>query len=322
MNINIVTAETVSESISMQRAIELMRDAFLSITKGDVDVPLRTILVNDEGTVLYKPAYSDSSRIFCAKIVSVFPKNASKCLEVCPGILIVNSADTGFPVAIVEAGYLTSLRTGAATGLATDLLAKKNAKIAALFGTGGQARHQLEAMLCVREFQTVYVFSRQPENAARFCEDNHDLAIQCQLIANPDRSVLTQCEVITTATTSPTPLFSHQEISPSCHINAIGSLGKDRTEISHQTLLDSHIFVDQREACLAEAGEICLMREAGLIPDGFNVEEIGELLVAGHSPTDDKTERTVFKSVGNAAQDLVCVAELLNVCRPTQTIDL
>ena len=322
MNINVVTADTVRKSISMPRAIELMRDAFLSITKGDVEVPLRTKLVNNEGTVLYKPAYSDASRIFCAKIVSVFPENAHKGLEVCPGVLIVNSADTGMPVAIVEAGYLTSLRTGAATGLATDLLAAKHARIAALFGTGGQARHQLEAMLVARDFETIYIFSRRPENAIRFCEDNHDLANPCQLVANPDRSVIAQCEVITTATTSPTPLFSHEEISSTCHINAIGSLGKDRTELSHQILLQSRIIVDQREACLAEAGEICLMRDADLLPDGFHVEEIGELLEGSHLAADQKTERTVFKSVGNAVQDLVCVAELLDVARPTQTIDI
>ncbi|MDG1874258.1 MAG: ornithine cyclodeaminase family protein [Mariniblastus sp.] len=322
MKIDVISAETVQNSISMTRAIELMRDAYLALTRKEVDVPLRTTLVNENGTVLYKPAYSDSEKIFCAKIVSVFPGNASQGLAVCPGVIIVNSAETGMPVAMVEAGYLTALRTGAGTGVATDLLSARDAKIAALFGTGGQARHQLEAMLAVRDLETVFVFSKKSENARRFCEENRDLVGNCQLVADPDRAELKRCEVITTATTSPTAVFSDEEISANCHINAIGALGKDRTELSHQTLLGSRIFVDERKACLAEAGEICLMRKAGLLPEDFRVKEIGELLASGHTPPVSKTERTIFISVGNAIQDLVCVAELLRTSKPTQTFQI
>tara|TARA_R110000850_G_scaffold4600_4_gene20459 strand:- start:409 stop:1377 length:969 start_codon:yes stop_codon:yes gene_type:complete len=322
MKLSVISAEVVAGALKMPRVIELMRDAYTALSKGEVEVPLRTALTNEKGTVLYKPAYSELAGIFCAKVVSVFPDNANKGLDVCPGVIIANSAETGMPIAMVEASYLTSLRTGAGTGLATDLLAARNAKTAALFGTGGQARHQLEAMLEVRDFETVYIFSRSPANAECFCSKNQDIAGSCRLIPNPDRMVLKQCEVITTATTSPTPVFSEEEISSNCHINAIGSLGKKRTEVSHQTLLNSRIIVDQRAACLAEAGEICLMRDAGLLPEDFHVEEIGELLIQGQVAEKEKTERTVFKSVGNAIQDLVCVAELLSTVDETNSVQL
>lgn len=307
MDVKLIDQGVIASVLKMPRVIELMRDAYTELSSGSVDSPLRTALVNDDGTVLYKPAYSRASEIFCVKVVSVFPGNVEKGLPVTPGIIVVNSAETGMPVAILEAGYLTSLRTGAASGLATELFAKKEAKIAALFGTGGQSRHQLEAMLCARAFKTVYVFSRNAVNAERFCHENADIAGDCQLVPNPDRKVLKDCDVITTATTSPTAVFEWDEIADDAHVNAIGSLGSSRTEVSAETLLNSEVIVDQRAACLKEAGEICLMRDAGLIDDSYQPAEIGELF----DRSELQQKPTVFKSVGNAAQDLVCAAEII-----------
>lgn len=292
-----------------------MADAYTSLSTGNVESPLRTALVNDKGTVLYKPAYSQSAGIFCAKIVSIFPGNAAQGLQVTPGIIMVNSAETGMPVAMIEAGYLTSLRTGAATGIATKTFARVDAKTAALFGTGGQSRHQLEALLCARKFETVYVFSRSSDNAERFCKENADLSSSCELVPNPSRSVLKSCDVIATATTSPTPVLRDDEISDDVFISAIGSLGPNRTEIPDETLLRGSIVVDNREACLAEAGEITLLRAAGKLPTDFSPVEIGEVI----NGTIESPQRTpiIFKSVGNAAQDLACVAELLHLFKGT-----
>ena len=322
MDLRILSGKEVARALSMGRTIELMREAYETLSAGGVEVPLRTALTNEAGTVLYKPAYSERAGIFCAKVVSVFPENAASGLEVCPGVLIVNAADTGMPIALIEAGYLTSLRTGAGTGVATDLFASTNARVAALFGTGGQARHQLEAMLAVRAFEIVYVFSRNPDHAMRFCEEHTGLAGECRLVPNPDRSVLRDCEVITTATTSPTPVFTADEVSLTVHINAIGSLGKERTELCADTVLGSRFVVDQRAACLVEAGEICVVREAGQLPDDFHPEEIGEVIARGSTPREFEDERTVFKSVGNAVQDLACVAEILKNKEGLQTISL
>ncbi|GAA5494953.1 delta(1)-pyrroline-2-carboxylate reductase [Rubritalea halochordaticola] len=309
MNVKLIDQKLVAECLKMPRAIELVKSAYADLTEGNVDSPLRTALVNEGGTVLYKPAYGEGAGIFCVKVVSVFADNVNKGLPVTPGIIVVNSAETGMPLAILEAGYLTALRTGAATGIATKVMAPEDSKVGALFGTGGQSRHQLEAMLCARSFERIYVFSRQEANAIRFCEKNRDIAGDCELIANPDRKVLKECDVITTSTTSPTAIFSDEEISDSVHINAIGSLGAQRTEISAETLLRSDVVVDQRAACLAEAGEICLMRDAGLIDDDYCPVEIGELIL-GKQSLGERNKPTVFKSVGNAAQDLVCSAEI------------
>ncbi|MFC4993668.1 ornithine cyclodeaminase family protein [Rubritalea tangerina] len=312
MEIRLIGAEVIEGCLGMPRTIELMEDAFRALSEGGVQSPLRTAITNGEGTVLYKPAYSEAAGIFCVKVVSVFSGNAALGLPVTPGIIVINSEETGMPLAVLEAGYLTSLRTGAATGLATKLFAKPDAKIGALFGTGGQARHQLEAMLCVREFETIYVFSRNEENAERFCRENLDIAGGCRLVANPARSVLASCDVLTLATSAASPLFEWSEVGDDVHINAVGSLGPKRTEVSAETLLNSRVIVDQREACLAEAGEICLMREAGLIGEDYHPSEMGELIDGAREM---QHQPTVFKSVGNAVQDLVCSAEIYQTAK-------
>lgn len=317
VKLHLIDKNLVRSCLDMPRAIELMRSAYRDLSAGKVDSPLRTALVNDNGTVLYKPAYSDSTGIFCVKVVSVFPCNAGKGLPVTSGIIIINSAETGLPLAVMDAGYLTSLRTGAATGISTDLFASPASKVGALFGTGGQALHQLEALLCVRRLEMIYVFSRDPANARRFCNEAAEIAGNCRLIPNPDRRVLKDCDVIATATTSPTAVFSDREISDRVHISAVGSLGAGRTEIPAETLLRSDVIVDQREACLKEAGEICLMREAGLIGDDYHPIEIGEV-IGGQVNLGERTRPTVFKSVGNAVQDLVCAAEIYRHVKANQ----
>lgn len=313
MELTLLTGTDVAACLAMPRAIELMRDAFASLSAGSVDSPVRTVLNNDHGTVLYKPAYADLAGLFCAKIVSVFRDNARRGLPVTPGLIVVNDAQTGMPLAIMEAGYLTSLRTGAATGLVTDLLAPPQAAHAALFGTGGQAMHQLEAMLHVRALESVCVYSRQRSNAESFCDRAAARWPACSFLAPSDRSALRTCEVVTTATTSPTPVFQDAELGDIVHINAIGSLGPQRSEIPEPTIERATIVVDQREACLQEAGELLPLIQDGRLPPDFAPVEIGEILAAADYRPDRSV--TVFKSVGNAAQDLVCAAEVLAVAQ-------
>ncbi|MCP4175278.1 MAG: ornithine cyclodeaminase [Fuerstiella sp.] len=313
MDVRIFTRDDVRHLLKMPRAIELMRDAFAALSSGRIESPIRTTLTNDHGTVLYKPTWSAAQNLFCAKVVSVFPGNAHKDLPVTPGIIVLNNGETGMPVALMEAGFLTSLRTGAATGLATDLLAKPDASTAALFGTGGQAGHQLEAMLCVRDLKRVYVFSRHNENAVRFCREMAAHNSNCELIPATNRNVLTECDIITTATTSAKPVFSDREIPTVVHINAIGSLGPNRSEIPAETILRATVVVDHREAGLREAGELLPLMNDGRLPTDFAPAELGELVLNKNY----KVERpvTVFKSAGNAVQDLACAAEVLKLAK-------
>lgn len=132
----------------------------------------------------------------------------------------------------------------------------------------------------------------------------------CELIPASDISVLADCQIITTATTYPEPLFQLKHVAPGTHISAVGSLGKNRREISTDVVLASQVVVDQRAACLAEAGELCIVKSEGKLPADFHPLEIGELVNEPHQA--GKSKLSLFKSVGNAAQDIVCVDHVLN----------
>ncbi len=166
-------------------------------------------------------------------------------------------------------------------------------------------------MLCVRNLKRVYVFSGHEENAIRFSEEMAGLSNNGELIPAPNRDVLAECDIITTATTSPNPVFADREIADAVHINAIGSLGPSRSEIPPATILRATVVVDQREAGLRESGELLPLMEDGRLPSDFAPAELGELVVNKNY----RAERpiTVFKSAGNAVQDLACAAEVLKL---------
>ena len=182
-----------------------------------------------------------------------------------------------------------------------------------MIGTGGQAACQLEAMLAALPLETVYVLSRRQEHARRFCEQRKSSA--CRLEPSADRSVLLHCGVICTATSSHQPVFADEEISPGTHINAVGSFRPDMAEIPLATIQRAFVCVDQAETCLAEAGEFRQGIDTGQLPADYRAPELGELLSGAAVGRSSPDEVTVFKSVGNAAQDLVCAAEILEAAQ-------
>ncbi len=346
MKLRLLTGDDVRRCLTMPRAIDLMADAFAALSGSQVDAPLRTTITSANGTMLYKPALLQSAGIFVVKAVSVFPSNVARQLPVTTGLLLVNDAFTGLPLALMDAEYLTALRTGAASGLACRLLANPNVKRAALFGAGGQARCQLEALLCTNPLHVIYVFSRRPESAETLCREyansspispksggEHDAVDeekeiqdptsaksgyscststgQCRLVPNPDRSVLMTCGVISTATTSPTPVFADHEIAPGTHICGVGSFTPATAEVPAETVCRAVVFVDQRAACLGEAGDLRQPMDRGLLSADFHPAELGEVVLGTAAGRPSRDALTFFKSVGNAAQDVVCAAEVL-----------
>ena len=298
----------IARNFGMADAIASMETAFAELSRGAIESPLRTALISKDGTVLYKPAYSPALELLCLKVVSIFPGNVALGEEVTTGTILLNDAKTGLPLAIMDAGYITALRTGAAAGLATKLLAPELVTHAALFGTGGQAFHQLEALLAVRRIGAVFVFSRHLANAERFCAAHAAKFPGVRLEPATDRSLLARCAVISTASTAGEPVFGDNELAPRVHINAIGSLGAHRSEIPVATLARARLVVDQRAACLKEAGEILSLIKSGRTVESLKLEELGELV--GKPVAENPAPVSVFKSVGNAAQDLVCAAEV------------
>ncbi len=311
MKLRLLTGNDVRQCLQMPRAIDLMAKAFAALSSGQVSVPPRTKIASDAGTMLYKPALSSQSGIYVVKAVSVFPGNVALQLPVTTGLLLVNDASTGLPLALMDAEYLTALRTGAASGLACRLLADAKITKAALFGAGGQAGQQLAAMLATLPLEVVFVFSRKIESAERFCREQAANAGHSRLIPNPDRNELKSCGVICTATTSQTPVFSDDELGPGVHINGVGSFAPTMAEVPAATVCRATVIVDQREACLGEAGDLRQPIEQGLLPADFHPAELGEVVLRTATGRRSPDEVTFFKSVGNAVQDLYCATEIL-----------
>lgn len=295
----------------MSTAIELMREAFQLLSEGKVRVPLRTTVETDDkaGVALFMPSYVPSWNLFGLKMVSVFSGNEAP-MPTIQGQMLLMSAENGAMLAMIDAPAVTVLRTGAASGLATELLARRDASTLAVFGTGAQAWSQVTAVLAVRKIREIFVKGTSPEKEKGFCNRvNKQHGIVCKPLDTLNK--LETADVICTATYSSEPLFERKYIRPGVHINAIGAYKSHMRELSEDIITESKLVVDQREAALHEAGELALpIRASKLTPD-FIVAELGEA-VSGKTVRTSTKDITVFKSVGNAIQDLAIARYLIS----------
>jgi ornithine cyclodeaminase len=315
----LLTRSDIQRSISMREAVEAVKRAFSELSMGRADAPLRITLWRQErdGVTLVMPGYLrgylNDSESLAVKVVSVHNGNAERNLPLIHAIVNVIDPATGQVVAVMEGGYLTSLRTGAASGAATDLLARRDAEVAAIFGAGAQARAQAIAVAAVRPIKRMWIYSRRREQVAEMIvEIGPRLGPSIELLAadTPSQAVR-EALVVCAATTSSTPVFDGAELRPGAHVNGVGSYKPEMQEIDCVTLRRaSKIVVDSREAAMAEAGDLIAAIERGGIQPSDIYAEIGEIAAGLKPGRQDDDEITYFKSVGNAAQD-VAVAQAI-----------
>lgn len=315
MELKILSQKDVAQAVNMAEAIETVKNAFIQFSAGKTDVPLRTQIKvkKRRGTVLFMPAYLIEGEASGVKIVSVFPGNQSKGLPTIHAVIIVLDAKSGRPLAVMDGTYLTALRTGAASGAATDLLSRKNARVAAIFGGGIQSRTQLEAICTVRDIEKVWVYDKVPRIARAYVKEMKDrgspIPKEIFMADSPSQAVC-EADIICTATTSFTPVFDDSDLKPGVHINGIGSYAPEMQEIPARTVVRSKVVVDSHEASLAEAGDLIISISGGLISDKSIHGEIGEVAAGKIPGRESDEEMTFFKSVGLAVQD-ISIAELV-----------
>jgi ornithine cyclodeaminase/alanine dehydrogenase-like protein (mu-crystallin family) len=224
-------------------------------------------------------------------------------------VTIVIDAETGTPLAVLDAGHLTAVRTGAASGAATDALAREDARVAAVFGAGVQGRTQLEAVASVRPIRKALIFDPDRRAAAVYAEEmGKKLGLDVEAASSPE--ALRDADIVSTATTSVDPVFFDRDLKPGVHINAIGSYKPHVREIPGETVRRATVFVDERRGCLEEAGDLLIPIRQGLFGKDHIRGEIGEVLAGLKPGRRSEDEVTVFKSVGNAVEDLA-VASLI-----------
>jgi len=300
-----ITDDEVRRALTMPEAIRAVKETYIQLSTGQARVPARTSLEIPEfrTTALVMPAFLPRTKRLGLKLISLCEDNPSKGLPLIQAVAILMDAELGTPLAVMDASYLTAVRTGAASGVATDVLAAKDARVAAIFGAGVQGKTQLEAVVAVRPIRKALVFDISPRAAAAYAaEMGRRLSLDVEPASSPE--ALREVDIICTATTSTVPIFSDRDLKPGVHINAVGSYKPHVREIPGETIRRAKVYVDQKQACLEEAGDLIIPLREKLIDEGHILAEIGEVL-AGLKPgrgSDD--EVTVFKSVGNAALDL------------------
>ncbi|CAH2212053.1 ornithine cyclodeaminase family protein [Tepidibacter aestuarii] len=307
----LLNKQDIDKVFSMGDAIEADKRAFEIFSNSESIVPLRTKLENkkNNGINLFMPAYAESLDNAGIKIVSIFPDNASKNKPVVPASMILIDNITGEVNCILDGTYLTQLRTGAASGAATDILARKDSKVGALFGTGGQAYKQLEAVLEARELEVVKVYGRNKEKTQKFIDEMKEKLskYKTQIIAAKDADdAVIDADIITLATSSNKPVFNGKLVKKGTHINGIGSFTPQMQEMDEYIISNADkLYVDSVDACLEEAGDIIIPLNKGLIEKDKISGELGQVINETIKGRENDEEITIFKSVGIAVQDIV-----------------
>jgi ornithine cyclodeaminase/alanine dehydrogenase-like protein (mu-crystallin family) len=304
----ILNADEIRKVLPMKAAIEAMKQAYSALSDGKAEVPLRSRLPvpPHDGLTLFMPAFVNDkkSQALAVKVVSIFPQNSQRNLPLIFATVLVLEADTGRPLALLEGSSLTAIRTGAGSGLAIDLLARTESRVAAIFGAGAQGRTQLEAACTVRKIDQVWVYDSDHKRAEAFVSELSGVGpIPSDIrIAKNSEEAVHDADIICTATTSISPVFDDAKLKPGVHISAIGSYTPEMQEIPAETVGRARIVVDSLSATLAETGDLVIPIRSGLIKTE-DITELGEIVLGRKLGRKSPHEITLFKSVGIAVQD-------------------
>jgi ornithine cyclodeaminase/alanine dehydrogenase-like protein (mu-crystallin family) len=310
--IRVVSNEEIRKALDMPGAIRAVSEALVALSTGRAVVPPRTSLeiAGLRTTALVMSAYLPATKRIGLKLISLCDENPARGLPLAQALTIIMDAERGTPLAVLEAGYLTAMRTGAASGAATGALARRDARVAAVFGAGVQGRTQLEAVAAVRPLRQAFVVDTDPRAAAAFASEMSE-RLGLDVVAASPAAALREADIVSTATTSTIPVFRDGDLKPGVHINAVGSYKPHVRELPGETVRRARLFVDDRRASLEEAGDILMPLREGLIGEDHIRAEIGEVLAGLRPGRGAEDEVTVFKSVGNAVEDLAVASLIL-----------
>jgi ornithine cyclodeaminase/alanine dehydrogenase-like protein (mu-crystallin family) len=317
VEIRILRSADVHALLSMQECIELMHRTMSAVSEGRVVLPLRSILVmpGDMGMMGNMPGYLGDPACFGVKLVSLIPRNKPPEYASHLGIVLLFEVEHGQPVAMLDAAEITAIRTAAASGLATRLLARPDASDLAILGAGEQAGSHLAAMLCVRELRRIRVWGRDPKKAAVFAQAEgakHGVAIE---VAGTPREAVTGADIICTVTKAREPILLGEWIAPGAHLNVVGSSVATTAEIDTPTVVKSRFFVDCRSSTVAEGGDYLRALRAGAITPEHILAEIGEVANGSKVGRTSPNDVTLYKSLGIAPQDLASAHYVLQKAR-------
>ncbi len=309
-----LTRDDVKILLDMPSAIEAVGEAYRLIYEGEAELPVRANVpvARHDGSLMSMPAYLGGEMdALGAKLISFYGTNPTRRgLPAIQGNVVLFDGSNGALLALMDAGYLTAMRTGASGGVAARYLAREDARTLTIFGSGVQAPYQVEAALCEREIDRVFVVSRTPANAdALAVKLNETFGVSAQATVDVKMAV-EAADILVTATSAYEPLFEDALLRPGVHISGIGSHLPYASEVDAGTVQRAKVVVDQMSACLAEAGDLIRPIEDGAYNASQIHAEIGAIIAGDIPGREADDEITFFKSVGLAAQD-VAVARVV-----------
>jgi ornithine cyclodeaminase len=302
----IIPQALVPELLPMAACVDAMAEALGSLAKGDAVLPLRSLswMPDRSGLIGLMPGYLGTPRALGLKVITYLPGNHRTDRDSHQGAVLLFDTTTGELLAVIDASSITGIRTAAASGLATRLLARDDAGDLAILGSGVQAASHLDAMKAVRTLRRVRVWSKTAAQAEAFAR-YHGKRLGLTIEASPSaRDAVAGADLICTATASSEPVLFGDWIAEGAHINAVGACFPASRELDTAAVVKARLYVDRRESALAESGDFLIPKKEGAIGDDHILAEIGELVLGRAAGRGSPHEITLFKSLGIAVEDL------------------
>jgi ornithine cyclodeaminase/alanine dehydrogenase-like protein (mu-crystallin family) len=300
-----IDRDEVARRLTYERCIPIVRGAMIAFSMRETKQLLRSIIRLSEGRLFgVMPGAMGERAVFGAKLISVFRDNAARGIQSHQGLVILFDPETGAPVCAVHAGEITAIRTAAASAVATDALARRDARRLALLGTGEQAQTHARAMRHVRSLESIVVWGRSRTRAHALANRLRAEITVPIAAAESVQDAVADADIICTVTAASEPILKGEWVRPGTHVNVVGSSHAGPAEVDHDLVVRSRFFVDSRESVLQQGAEFLRAKEAGLIGDEHIVAEIGQVLAGKAQGRQSEKEITVYKSLGHIVQDL------------------
>lgn len=311
MTIVFYDAAQVEELLDYPGCIDAMRRAMTALSSGERAQPLRQIFpVGKDGMFGTMPGELAALSTFGAKLVSVFgdPDRPGRSRH--QGVVVAYDGETGAVSCIADAEPVTKIRTACATAAATDALARADARVLAVFGTGLQAEAHLRAVPLVRPFQEILLWGQSAQRARELAERMSRVLDRAITPVADGEEAAARADVICTVTSSAEPVLLGEWVRAGAHVNLVGSSYLGPVEVDTALVAKARYVADYRPGVLAQAAEFAVARDAGMIDDAHVICEIGDVFAGRVRAREDDSQITIYKSLGHVAQDLAAAAYL------------
>jgi ornithine cyclodeaminase len=300
----VLNQSDVERMLTMPKCIELMTQTLSALARGEATLPLRTVFAIPDGAFAVMPAALANPSSVGAKLITVLPKNHGTKYDSHQGAVLLFDTGNGSLLSVMDASSITQIRTAAASGVATDALAKKSATSLGILGAGVQGHSHLDAMMAVRPLKSVKVWSRNAASAEKLAQRAREkYGVDAKAVSTA-KEATTNTNIVCACTSSTEPVLLGEWLSPGAHVNAVGASQPHAREIDSAAVVRSRLYVDRRESALKEPGDIVTPIKNGEITPDHIIGEVGEVLIGKAPGRRSDDEITLFKSLGIAIEDL------------------